>query len=211
MISTPLPKAVWVCVGIAAVLWFVMFSPLTAPFVPFWWVMAGSGVLLTSLSFAFGGNPFKESTTSLWSNVLLGIVLAGALWGVFWVGDKLSQLLFDFARPQVDLIYGMRSGFSPTVIALLLFFVIGPAEELFWRGYVQRMMVRRWGRLGGFIVATLCYAFIHVFSGNFMLFAAAGVCGICWGGLYMLFPRRLPMLVVSHALWDTLAFVILPI
>lgn len=206
----PLPWAVWGCVGIATVLWFIMFSPLTAPHVPFWWTMAASGVLLTSLSFAFGGNPLKGSTPLL-DNLIWGILIAGILWGVFWIGDKLSQLLFDFARPQVDLIYGMRSGFSPAVIALLLLFIIGPAEELFWRGYVQRMMARQWGRCSGFIVATLCYSLIHVFSGNFMLFAAAGVCGVCWGGLYMLFPRRLPMLIVSHALWDVMAFVLWPI
>lgn len=30
----------------------------------------------------------------------------------------------------------MKEGSSPVAIALLLLFLIGPAEEYFWRGYV---------------------------------------------------------------------------
>lgn len=35
------------------------------------------------------------------------------------------------------------------VIALLLLFVIGPAEEIFWRGYVQRALRERLLSCGG--------------------------------------------------------------
>ncbi len=204
-----LPRAVWFCVAVAAALWFLMFSPFTAGLLPFWWTMAASGVLLTSLSLYFAGSPFRDQTP-FWGNILWGILLAFLLWGVFWIGDKLSQLLFSFARPQVDMIYDMKSGFSTHVIACLLLLLVGPAEEIFWRGYVQRQMSLHWGRLSGFIVATLCYSLIHVFSGNLMLLLAAAACGVIWGGLYMLFPRRLPMLIVSHALWDVAAFVVFP-
>jgi hypothetical protein len=42
-----------------------------------------------------------------------------------------------------------------------------------------------------------------------MLVAAAGVCGIFWGWLYLAF--RSPILnVVSHTAWDLLVFVVLP-
>ena len=92
----------------------------------------------------------------------------------------MSQLLFSFARPQVDAIYDMGSSFPRWAIALLLLFVIGPAEELFWRGFVQRRMAERWGAWGGFAVATLCYTLVHVWSGNLMLLLAAAACGFCW-------------------------------
>lgn len=35
------------------------------------------------------------------------------------------------------------------VIALLLLFIIGPAEEIFWRGYVQRALRERLLSCGG--------------------------------------------------------------
>lgn len=72
--------------------------------------------------------------------LLAGILIAVFLWGVFWVGDRLSSLIFDFARPEVDSIYSMKDGMHPSVIAALLLLLIGPAEEFFWRGYVQRTM-----------------------------------------------------------------------
>lgn len=147
---------VWMAVLVAAVLWFVMFSPLTAPSIPFWPVMTASGVLLTLLSLRLGGNPFQGRSGVL-STMVLGVGLAVGLWCFFWLGDKVSQLLFSFARPQVDVIYDMGSSFPRWAIALLLLFVIGPAEELFWRGFVQRRMAERWGAWGGFAVATLCY------------------------------------------------------
>lgn len=200
---------VWVCVLVAALLWFVMFSPLTSPFVSFWPVMSFSGMLLVMLAFCLGGNPvdFRSSTLS---NLLLGIIIAFALWCFFWVGDKVSQWLFSFARPQIDAIYDMKSGFPQWVIAVLLFFVIGPAEEIFWRGFVQRSMSQRWGAWHGFLCSTLCYTLVHVWSGNLMLLLAAAACGCMWGFLYFLMPRRLPALILSHALWDVAAFVLFP-
>lgn len=200
---------VWMAVLVAAVLWFVMFSPLTAPSIPFWPVMTASGVLLTLLSLRLGGNPFQGRSGVL-STMVLGVGLAVGLWCFFWLGDKVSQLLFSFARPQVDAIYDMGSSFPRWAIALLLLFVIGPAEELFWRGFVQRRMAERWGAWGGFAVATLCYTLVHVWSGNLMLLLAAAACGSCWGLLYCLMPKRLPALILSHALWDAAAFVFFP-
>lgn len=200
---------VWMAVLVAAVLWFVMFSPLTAPSIPFWPVMTASGVLLTLLSLRLGGNPFQGRSGVL-STIVLGVGLAVGLWCFFWLGDKVSQLLFSFARLQVDAIYDMGSSFPRWAIALLLLFVIGPAEELFWRGFVQRRMAERWGAWGGFAVATLCYTLVHVWSGNLMLLLAAAACGFCWGLLYCLLPKRLPALILSHALWDAAAFVFFP-
>ena len=202
-------RGVWMSVAIAALLWLVMFSPLTAPFVPFWPVMSLSGVVLTVLAFCLGGNPFEERVRPL-STLVLGVAIAVALWCLFWLGDKVSQLLFSFARPQVDAIYDMRDGFPQWAIALLLMLVIGPAEELFWRGFVQRRMSQRWGAWYGFLATTACYTLVHVWSGNLMLLLAAAACGFCWGLLYCLMPKRLPALIVSHALWDAAAFVFFP-
>jgi len=86
-----------------------------------------------------------QHRSSLSSSSLLAVSLcvAAALWGVFWLGDKVSAALFDFARPQVDAIYGLKSGQSGWCVGLLLLFLIGPAEELFWRGYVQHGLVVR--------------------------------------------------------------------
>lgn len=195
---------------VAAVLWAVMFSPQTMPLINFWEMMAGSALTLAVLACLFDRNWLKES---VWNpqSLLLGIALAAALWGVFWTGDKVAAWLFDFARPQVDMIYGLKESTNPLFLTLLLLLVTGPAEEIFWRGYVQRTISYRWNPNAGFAITTAVYALVHAASCNFMLIMAALVAGIVWGGLYRLFPRRLPVLIVSHAVWDAAVFVWFPI
>ena len=140
-----------------------------------------------------------------------GVAIAVALWGIFWVGDKLSQLMFDFARPQVDTIYGMKEGESPWLLTALMLFLIGPAEEIFWRGYVQENFSKRWNANVGFAVTTLIYALVHAGSLNFMLIMAALVAGAAWGLLYRLFPKNFAAIIISHALWDVAVFIWFPI
>lgn len=192
---------------VAACLWFLMFSPWTATLVPFWPAMTCSVLLLTCLAFLFGGRPAWHFRLS---DVLWGVAIAVVLWGVFWLGDKVSQWMFSFARPQVNLIYDMKEGQSSVWLALALLLIIGPAEEIFWRGYVQRTLVSRFSPDAAFLLATAAYTLVHLPSLNFMLIMAALVCGVMWGGLYRLFPQHFTAIVVSHALWDAAAFVWFP-
>ena len=111
----------------------------------------------------------------------------------------------------MDCIYGMKQGLPPWAIALLLLVLIGPAEEYFWRGYVQRSLAATIGENRAFVTTTAIYTLIHIWSFNFMLIMAAMVCGVVWGGLYRLKPQWLPALVISHALWDACVFVVFPI
>lgn len=196
---------------LAFVLWTIMFSPWTAPHVPFWWTMTGSALTLTILS-SFANPKWWKSMRWSASDILMGVVIAIVLWGIFWVGDKVSSWMFpSFARPQVNLIYGMKAGESPLLLSALLLFLIGPAEEIFWRGYVQHRLSMRYSPNVGFLLATACYTLVHVASFNFMLIMSSLVCGIVWGGLYRLFPRYFPAIILSHALWDAAVFVWFPI
>jgi membrane protease YdiL (CAAX protease family) len=173
--------------------------------------MTFSASLLTILSVKEVWTMRHFHTPDLLKDILLGAAIAMALWCVFWVGDKASTWLFDFARPQVNLIYGMKEGESPWLLSCLLLFLIGPAEEIFWRGYVQEKLSRRYSPNMGFILTTACYTLVHVASFNFMLVMASMVCGVAWGLLYRLFPNRFLAIILSHALWDAAVFVWFPI
>lgn len=195
---------------LAALLWTIMFSPWTAPQVNFWWMMSGSATLL-ALCASLAQPAWWQGVRFRFSDVAGGIVVAAALWMIFWTGDKLSAWLFDFARPQVDAIYGMKEGESPWLLSLLMLCLIGPAEEIFWRGYVQRTLSLRWSATAGWLTTALVYALVHAGSCNFMLTMAALVAGGVWGTLYRYFPQRLGALIVSHALWDVAVFIWFPI
>lgn len=203
-------------VFVAALFWFYMFSPWTQGRPNFWLVMSLAALVLSSLSLVF--SPDRKALLRVEKPLLqiaAGVAIAFALWGVFWVGDKLSSMLFDFARSEVNAVYAMKTGLPQWGIALLLIFLIGPAEELFWRGYVQRTLSavlpgKRAADIA--LVATvLVYSLVHIWSFNFMLVMAAMVAGAVWGLIYRTKPELLPALIVSHALWDALVFVIIPI
>ena len=203
-------KKVLFTILLAALLWTVMLSPLTAPHINFWWMMTGSACVLSLFATLFYPE-WRKKVHLTPADILLGIAIAVALWCVLWVGDKLSQLMFGFARPQVDSIYGLKDGESALLLSFLMLFLIGPAEEIFWRGYVQQSFTKKWGANIGFAVATAAYTLVHLASLNFMLIMAALVAGAAWGLLYRLFPERFAAIIISHALWDTAVFIWFPI
>lgn len=200
-------------VTVAALLWFFMFSPWTGHLVNFWLSMSISAVILTTLALCGGKSEGCSgvSVKNIVFQLIAGVAIAFALWGIFWIGDKVSQFIFTFARPQVDTVYGMKDGSSPMLIGLLLLFLIGPAEEYFWRGYVQKTISKIWGADAALFATAAIYALVHIWSFNFMLVMAALVAGGVWGLIYRLKPSLLPALIVSHAVWDALVFVVLPI
>ncbi len=201
---------IFIAVSAAAILWFLMFSPWTAPHLNFWIMMSCSAVILSSIATCFFPGIWKTLAPD-WKDLVLGIAIAVALWGIFWIGDKLSSMIFGFARPQVDMIYGIKEGTSFLVLSAILLFLIGPAEEIFWRGYIQKSLSENIGADKALIVTTAVYTLVHLPSLNFMLIMAAMTAGAVWGILYRFFPKRLPAIVISHALWDAAVFVWFPI
>ncbi len=195
---------------LAAVLWTVMFSPWTSPHVNFWKMMTCSGLMLTVYSTWAAPGWWKNVRLGL-TDILLGIALAAFLWGVFWLGEYFSTMIFGFARPQVDMIYGMKEGENPLILTALMLLIIGPAEEIFWRGYVQNTLSKRWNPNIGFIVTTLVYSLVHLPKMNFMLIMSAAVAGFLWGLAYRFFPERFGAILLSHALWDCAVFIWFPI
>ena len=201
-----------IAIAAAALLWFYMFSPWTGDISNFWLNMSVSAIILSVMAISWSGYGFGSfDMRKAAGQAALGIALAFALWGIFRIGDYLSQIMFTFARGQVDNVYAMKLGTSPVLIALLLLFLIGPAEEFFWRGYVQKTLSELFGANAALVATTLIYALVHIWSFNFMLVMAALVAGAIWGIVYRLKPSLLPALIISHALWDALVFVIMPI
>ena len=164
---------------------------------------------LTALAVHFDGFPVRRADWRLRS-VISGIFAAAALYSIFWLGNSFSQILFSFAKPQVSSIYGIRTQGETLLIGFILFFITSPGEEIFWRGFVQRRLVRRFGRKRGWLLASAVYAAVHIASGNFMLTMAALTAGLFWGWLYLQ-ERNLVPCIVSHSVWTVTIFILLPI
>ena len=87
-------------------------------------------------------------------------------------------------------------------------FVIGPGEEIFWRGYVQRTLAKR-SASRGLVLSVAAYGLVHLASGSVTLIGAALVCGLFWGWLYQRF-ESIWLNVLSHVLWDIAVFLVWP-
>lgn len=142
--------------------------------------------------------------------IITGIVSAALLYIVFYAGDKISGIIFTFADNQVTGVYSNKSLLDPVVIGLLLVFIIGPAEEVFWRGFMQDTLAEKFGDNKGWIIASLIYGGVHIIAFNFMLFMAALICGLFWGWIFKKYRSVWPG-IISHALWDLTIFILLPV
>lgn len=198
-------RLVWGSAALAFGLWFVTFY-LGGP--SFWIKIALSACILAAV--ALWAHTLKHNILRFDGRaVLQGLVSAVALYIVFWFGKEISALLFPFAPQQVGAIYGKGAGFPTPAIVIILLFVTGPCEEIFWRGFLQRSLMVRYGRWPGWLITTAVYALVHVWSLNFMLVGAAAVAGAFWGLMYLRF-RRLDGLIISHSLWSACIFALAP-
>lgn len=195
---------------IAAFFWFFMFSPWTKDIINFWYLMIAATLSLNIYSFIIGKSQLKDVYKFEMRWVYLGIISAGILYLVFFAGNYFSNLLFNFASHQIENIYATKNQADKIFIGLALLLWIGPAEEIFWRGFAQHNLSLKFGDTKGFIITTIIYAFVHIWSFNFMLFMAALICGIFWGWMFKKYKSVIPGLI-SHAIWDAVIFVILPI
>lgn len=180
----------------------------------FWWGMSVSVAVLVILSCVTDKSQrsalLQDWKEGLAKKIGLGFLSALALYGVFWAGNAVSRAVLPAAAKDIEAVYAFRQDAAIIRIGLLIVFVIGPGEELFWRGFLQRRWQKRLGQTLGWLLAAGFYAVVHVGSGNSMLVLSALVCGLYWGALYTRF-RSAILVAVSHTLWDLLIFTIFPL
>ncbi|HNQ83389.1 MAG TPA: CPBP family intramembrane metalloprotease [Bacteroidales bacterium] len=141
--------------------------------------------------------------------IMIGLISAMVLYFVFFLGNYFSRLWFDFAGPGIENVYKFKGDAAGIRIAILMLLIIGPGEELFWRGYLQRKFSKKYGKWTGLIIALILYTGVHIFTGNFMLIMAAFICGLFWAWMYLKYESML-INVISHTAWDIVVFLLLP-
>lgn len=178
-------------VVIAAVAWGALFGLGRADF---WSRAAVAGLVIGAYAIVVQRAELEDFLRPTVADVAIGVVAAGVLYGVFWSGNAVLRRWLPAMAAQVDDLYDVRSVRRPSrlpIAAVLL--VVGPCEELFWRGLVQAR--------AGFLVALAGYAAVHLWERKAVLVLAAVVGGAFWGALFA-WRGTLIAPLVSHALWD---------
>ena len=143
------------------------------------------------------------------SGLALGILSAVALYLFFFSGYQVAKNIPGFVQ-TISSVYGLRGGISQQEISLLLLFPIGPTEEIYWRGLIQRSLNERLKPNQSLLVTSVLYASIHIPTLNPSLLLVAFIGGLVWGMLYNRYGSVLPSLL-SHVIFDEMIFVYLVI
>lgn len=201
--NAPAPP-VWLGLLLAFILFGLTFR---GPRKQFWQRMTYTGLTLGTT--ALVAQPQLRKTRFTRNEVLLGLGSAGVLYAIFQVADRVTRKVLPGGARDIDNIYGLDAYRPKQEIAARLAFIIGPAEELFWRGFLQERLMGAYGRLAGTAMATAAYGGAHLVTGNLTLIGAATVAGAFWGGMGMLGAPP-GALIISHAFWDVLIFLMAP-
>lgn len=70
------------------------------------------------------GRKFQAAVFFSVKDILIGVGSAVVLYGIFYIGDILSKLMFDFAAGQVANIYQMKEGENELYLGLLLILLV---------------------------------------------------------------------------------------
>lgn len=199
--------AVAVTLPLAFALWYGTFAVDAGNF---WVKIAFSAAILGIISLWTMGAVREQLLTIKKRHISLGIASAVILYVIFWLGKGILTSLYAAAPSEIGSLYSRREVLSPWLIVPLLLLVTGPAEEIYWRGLLQRVLVQRIGPMSGLLLAAVCYALVHIWTLNTALVLAAFTAGLIWGWLYLV-ERSLVPVIISHALWSVTIFVLLPL
>lgn len=206
-------KTTWLITLLAVALFVVMFINKQAGKFDFWYWMSANLIVVISLAFLTDRENLlllkKDFNENLIKKILLGLGFAFILFVVFYLGNIFIRLILEKAGEGIQNVYSFKQDAPPWRIVLLMALIIGPGEEIFWRGYLQRKLSLFFGENQGYVWATFLYTIVHVFTGNMVLVLAALICGIFWGFLYKKY-NSMTINIVSHTVWDIVVFVIIP-
>lgn len=174
------------------------------------WIAMASGVLVLAMLAALIRGPALYAERADGLDVAIGLGSFAGLYAAFWIGDKLIRFIRPVSGNEISAIYELRSQAPLALIAVLLVFVIGPAEELYWRGLMNWALLARFGDGASVTLGTALYGAVHLVTGNASIILAAVVAGLVWSTIYAL-RRRLFPVIVSHVLFDLFLFVLAPV
>lgn len=193
----------FIIIVIAHTLLFISFLNLYS----FWIVFVISYSILTCIGIKFGDLQFDGKFTNM---ILPGILSGIALYSIFFLGKQLTSMfssallgelmsLYEFVQPKATWHYA------------LLFLLIIPGEEIFWRGFIQTSLSKfiESNHVTVIISSTL-YATANLFTGSIMFIFATFISGLLWGYLYS-WKKNIILNVLSHTIFNLFLLILFPL
>jgi len=171
----------------------------------FWALFGISQLLFIAYSIRFEHIYY---TKNFFKELPLGVLSSVLLFSLFFVGNFFIELLNLPFEQEINLLY---SKFTPTAIwhYVVLFLIIIPGEEFFWRGFIQKRLTRYTSPVKAIIFGSILYALAQIYCGFFILPIIAIIAGCFWGYLYYKY-QSLTVVIVSHTIFNLFLFILFP-
>lgn len=171
----------------------------------FWHIFSATMLFLISFSII---KEELDDRVSFWNYISFGAVSGVFIFSLFSLGNYFINVFDIPLYQQVSALYGQ---YAPKAFwhYLVLILIIVPGEEIFWRGFIQKRLLNYTNKWTSILVSTIMYTSVHFYADHWMLAFAAFVAGIFWSSLYA-WKRSIPLVIVSHLVFDLFLFVILP-
>lgn len=129
----------------------------------------------------------------------LSILAAIFFFLCYYFTTWLLHRYFPYALQKWEVVISLRERYG-LLSAAILFGAVAVGEELFWRGYIQEFLARRFGRDHAIFAAALLFAGIHIPANAPVLFLVAFLAAVYWGWLYAR-TKTIWLTIIAHALW----------
>lgn len=171
----------------------------------FWYLFTASMLFLISYATL---NEDLDDQVPLFKYLSYGTFSGLILFTFFWIGKGALQML---NIPLTDQISNLYSQLGPSMLwhYIVLMLVIIPGEEIFWRGFVLKRLSKHLNVRTSIITSSILYASANIYSGSLLLLLTALIAGVFWGLLYT-WKKSLPLVIVSHLIFDLCLFVLFP-
>jgi uncharacterized protein len=172
----------------------------------FWYILTASMLFLITFSIL---HEEMEDKQPFRIYITYGLISGVCLYVLFLLGNFLLQIVDLPLKGTVSKLYKQM---SPTEIwqYIVLFLIIIPGEEIFWRGFILKRLLKHMNWILSIVIATLLYTSVNIYSESSHLIIASMVAGILWSSLYV-WKRSIPLLIVSHLVFDLLLLVLFPL
>jgi len=146
------------------------------------------------------------SSTKLPSNIVLGLIFGVAGYVAATVFTVILNLFIPIEVPEwFSKALTATSPIDLLFLLALTWILVGPCEEIFFRGFVQGSFTRWKGSTVGIVVGALIFGFAHYNPVLWFRTVGAVFLGLIYGVVYKWRKSLIPVMV-AHALNDTIAF-----
>jgi uncharacterized protein len=172
----------------------------------FWYMFTASMLVLISYSII---KEEVDDAVPLPVYLTYGISSGLLLYGLF----SLGTFLLDFVQiPVKDDISRLYQIFSPNLFwhYLALMLIVVPGEEIFWRGFILKKLLKNVNIWISIFISSIMYASVSLYAGEWILVLGSFVAGMIWAMLYA-WKKSIPLVIVSHLIFDLFIFILFPI